>query len=128
MAVKVLAWRFDHVGDCNRYGNCVVHPYFERPTIAELVDYPARLPNESAGLQYVPSDVVTEGGRPEPESQPGLDVLRERANILRAAVGEALHRIQRGHGHEAELILDRAITDFDRVWSFAPVDKAPSVA
>ncbi len=33
MAVKVLAWRFDHVGDCNRYGNCVDHPFYERPTI-----------------------------------------------------------------------------------------------
>jgi hypothetical protein len=33
MAVKALAWRYDHVGDCNRYGNCVDHPYYERPTM-----------------------------------------------------------------------------------------------
>lgn len=118
MAVKVLAWRFDHVGDCNRYGNCVVHPYFERPEIEELAEYPRRLPNGSTGLQYVPSDAITVNGQPEPESRSAFEEVRQRASILRAAAGEALHRIQRGHGHEVAQILDSAISDFDRAWNF----------
>lgn len=119
MAAKVLAWRYDHVGDCNRYGNCVVHPFFERPTLDELSRYPDRLPNGSIGLQYVPSDVITVNGLPETESESGFEELRHRASILRAAAGEALHRIQRGHADEVVRILDSAISDFDRGWSFS---------
>ncbi|GEM_PF-1043995 len=118
MAVNVLAWRYDHVGDCNRYGNCVVHPYFERPALDELVRYPGQLPNGSAGLFYVPSEAVTVNGRPESEAGAAFDTMRQNASVLRAAVGEALHRIQRGHAHEVEQILESAATDFDRTWNF----------
>jgi hypothetical protein len=119
MAVRVLAWRYDHVGDCNRYGNCVVHPFFERPTLEELAIYPDRLPNGSTGLQYVPSDAVTLKGIPEDESGTAFEELRRRASILRAAAGEALHRAQRGHAHEVEQVLGSAISEYDRAWNFA---------
>ncbi len=118
MAVKVLAWRYDHVADCNRYGNCVDHPFFERPSLQELAEYPGRLPNGSTGLQYVPSDVVTAKGVPEPETESGFEEMRRKVSVLRAAAADALHRMQRGHAHEVEQILGSAITDFDRVWQF----------
>ena len=116
--ISVLAWRFDHVGDCNRYGNCVDHPFFEKPTIEELVRYPERLPNGAAALVYVPHDALSRDGRADDEAQSAFHSLREHAVPLRAAVGEALHRFQRGHVDEAIRILEGALTEFDRVWNF----------
>ena len=114
MAVRVLAWRYDHVGDCHRYGNCVDHPYYERPTLDELKLFPDRLPDGAAALQSVPSDVVTLNGVPEESSASGYETLRRRADVLRAALGEAIHRIQRGHPQEVEEILESAGSAYDR--------------
>ncbi len=114
MAVKVLVWRFDHIGDCNRYGNCVEHPYYERPTMTELESYPDRLPNGANSLQHVPADMVTSDGTYEPEQGSGYDLLRARSNVLRAAVGEAIHQIHREHPERVLGILDSAISSFDR--------------
>jgi hypothetical protein len=116
--MKVLAWRFDHVGDCNRYGNCVDHPYFELPAREELVEYPATLPSGVTGLEYVPLDAVTDSGALAGESQQAFDELRRKAETLRASVGEALHSIQRDRVHEVVPILDAAVEDFDRAWNF----------
>lgn len=118
--MKVLAWRFDHTGDCNRYGNCVDHPYFELPKREELVDYPSTLPNGSFGLEYVPVDAVTDSTEIAKESQQAFAELRRHAESLRASVGEALHSIQRDRLSEVVAILDAAIQDFDRVWNFSP--------
>jgi len=114
MAVKVLAWRYDHIGDCNRYGNCVDHPYYERPTLDELARFPDRLPDAASALQSVPSDVVTLNGEPEGEASSGYETLRTRADYLRAALGEAIHRIQRGHPEDVEEILESAGSAYDR--------------
>ena len=114
MTVQVLAWRFDHIGDCNRYGNCVEHPYFERPTIAELEHFPQRMPNGAVSLLYVPSDVVTANGAPADESESGYHILRQRTDDLRAAVGDAVHQLHRGHPERVPAILDSAISTFDR--------------
>jgi hypothetical protein len=114
MAVRVLAWRYDHVGDCNRYGNCVDHPYYERPTLDELALFPGRLPDGAAALQSVPSDVVTLNGQPENPTTSGYESLRTRADYLRAALGEAIHRIQRGHPEDVEEILESAGSAYDR--------------
>jgi hypothetical protein len=122
--MQLLAWRFDHTGDCNRYGNCVDHPYFELPTREEMVRYPADIPPGSAGLQYVPLEAVTTNGAVELESQAAFAELRQRAEILRAAVGEALHRVQRGHPGEVVTILGNAIVDFDKVWEFGTAAQA----
>ena len=116
--MKVLAWRFDHVGDCNRYGNCVDHPYFELPTREELVGYPATLPGGVTGLEYVPVEAVTDSGETADDSQAAFNQLRQKAESLRASVGEALHSIQRDRVHEVVPILDAAIEDFDRAWNF----------
>jgi len=114
MAVKVLAWRYDHVGDCNRYGNCVDHPYYERPTLDELAQFPDRLPDSATALQSVPSDVVTLNGQPGNPTTSGYGSLRARADYLRAALGEAIHRIQRGHPEDVEEILESAGSAYDR--------------
>ncbi len=124
--MKVLAWRFDHVGDCNRYGNCVDHPYFELPEREELVDYPETLPAGCVGLQYVSLETVSGEGEAETESQQAFRQLRERSEVLRASVGEALHSIQRNRLHEVEKILDDAVTDFDRVWNFSSAAETES--
>ncbi len=116
--VKILAWRFDHVGDCNRYGNCVDHPYFELPNREELIDYPQTLPSGCTGLEYVPADSVTSADGLTEDSLQAFAQLRNRSEGLRAAVGEALHSIQRNRMHEVSDILDAAVTDFDRVWNF----------
>ncbi len=114
MAVKVLAWRYDHVGDCNRYGNCIDHPYYERPTLDELAQFPDRLPDSATALQSVPSDVVTLNGQPENPTTSGYESLRTRADYLRAALDEAIHRIQRGHPEDVEEILESAGSAYDR--------------
>lgn len=114
MTVRVLAWRYDHVGDCNRYGNCVDHPFYERPTLDELKLFPERLPGGAAALQSVPSDVVTFNGVPEAPVVSGYETLRRRADVLRAALGEAIHRIQRGHAEDVEGILESAVSAYDR--------------
>ncbi len=116
--MKVLAWRFDHSGDCNRYGNCVDHPYFELPKREELVNYPATLPVGAFGLEYVPLDAVTDSGELVQESQQAFNQLREHAEALRASVGEALHSIQRERHHEVIEILSAATENFDRTWNF----------
>ncbi len=116
--MKVLAWRFDHTGDCNRYGNCTDHPYFELPKREELVDYPAKVPSGSYALEYVPLEAVTESGEPVDDPQGAFTQLRQKAELLRASVGEALHSIQRNRMNEVVEILDTAVADFDRVWSF----------
>ena len=112
--IELLAWCFDQVRDCNRYGNCVEHPYFERPTIAELEVYPQRMPNGAASLRRVPFDVVTIDGAPENGSESGYNILRERSDVLRAAVGEAVHQLHRNHPERVPDILDTAISNFDR--------------
>lgn len=117
--MKVLAWRFDHTGDCNRYGNCVDHPYFELPRREELVDYPGALPAGATVLEYVPIDTITDSGALLEDSQQAFNQLRQKAETLRASVGEALHSIQRNRMHEVVPILDAAIEDFDRAWIFA---------
>jgi hypothetical protein len=114
MAVRVLAWRYDHVGDCNRYGNCVDHPYYERPTLDELGQFPGRLPDGVAALQSVPSDVVPLNGQPEDATTSGYESLRTRSDYLRAALGGAIHRIQRGHSEDVEEILESAGSAYDR--------------
>lgn len=114
MAVSVLAWRYDHANDCNRYGNCTSHPFYERPTLTELEAFPGRLPDGAIALVSVPSDVVTANGLPEEASGSGYHELRGRADGLRAAVGEALHRINRGHMEEGLQILDTAASAYDR--------------
>ncbi len=116
--MKVLAWRFDHIGDCNRYGNCVDHPYFEPPRREELTDYPGSVPSGATSLEYVPVDAMSEPAEADRDSKLAFDQLRDAAGVLRASVGEALHSIQRERIHEVEKILDAAMTDFDRVWSF----------
>lgn len=116
--INVPAWRFDHVGDCNRYGNCVDHPYFEQPTLAELVEYPARLPNGATALLLVPLDALSRDGSIDGEAQSAFQQIRRHAVPLRAAVGEALHRAQRGRPNEVERILHEAVNQFDRVWNF----------
>ncbi len=113
-AARVLAWSFDHIGDCNRYGNCVEHPYFERPTIEELELYPRRMPNGAVSLRYVPADVVTLDGAPEDPPESGYHALRHRANDLRAAVGEAVHQLHRDRPDRVPAILDSAISTYDR--------------
>jgi hypothetical protein len=117
--MQVLAWRFDHVGDCNRYGNCVDHPYFELPTREEVAAYPGVLPSGSTGLQNVPIEALGQTGDLENEAQKTFNELRERASILRAAIGEALHKIQRGRADEVVGILENAAADFDRIWLFS---------
>jgi hypothetical protein len=84
-----------------------------------MVRYPAIIPAGSAGLQYVPLEAVTANGAPETDSQAAFSELRRRAAILRAAVGEALHRVQRGHPAEVVTILGNAVTDFDKTWDFS---------
>jgi len=116
--MQVLAWRFDHVGDCNRYGNCVDHPYFELPSREEMAAYPRILPSGAASLQPVPINALGTTDEIESESQRAFNDLRERASILRAAIGEALHKIQRGHPEQVVSILENAAADFDRAWSF----------
>ncbi len=113
-AVQVLALSFDHVGDCNRYGNCVEHPYFERPTVKELELYSQRMPEQANSLRYVPHDVIArdENSKSSPES--GYHSLRTKSNDLRAAVGEAVHQPHRGHSERVPEILDSAISTFDR--------------
>jgi len=110
----VLAWRFNHIGDCNRYGNCVDHPYFERPTLKELEAYPDRLPNGAGALVYVASDAVTLDGEPEDRSDTAYQELRARSDDLRAAVGEAIHQFHRNHSERVETILDSAASSYDR--------------
>ena len=121
MAVQVLAWRYDHVGDCNRYGNCVDHPFFERPALDELVAYPNELPNGAALLQYVPSDAISADGNAS-ENSSAFEDMRRHAAVLRAAAGDALHQVQRGRVEESVQILENAITDFDRLWNFSRRD------
>ncbi len=124
--MKVLAWRFDHVGDCNRYGNCTDHPYFELPRREELVSYPETLPGGSIGLEYVPLDALSDAEGISGESSRAFEQLRRHSETLRASIGEALHSIQRGRVHEVEGILENASVDFDRVWSFRTAE--PSAA
>ncbi|MDA0233022.1 MAG: hypothetical protein O3C69_06020 [Chloroflexi bacterium] len=57
---KVLAWRLDHAGDCNRYENCVEHPYSELPGREGPVDYPGKLPDAIFGLESLPVDAAVE--------------------------------------------------------------------
>ena len=59
-------------------------------------------------------EVVTLNGVPEQASASGYETLRRRADILRAALGEAIHRIQRGHPEEVEGILESAVSAYDR--------------
>ena len=114
MAAKVLVWRFDHIGDCNRYGNCVDHPYYERPTMAELESYPDRLPNGANSLLHVGDDMVTSDGTYEQDQESGYELLRERSNVLWAAVGEAIHQLHHEHPERVLEIVDSAISGFDR--------------
>ncbi|MDA1258977.1 MAG: hypothetical protein O3C10_14235 [Chloroflexi bacterium] len=93
------------------------HPYYERPTFDDLKQFPDRLPDGAAALQSVPSDVVTLNGAPEEPTASGYDTLRARADNLRAALGEAIHRIQRGHPEDVEEILESAGSAYDRWWS-----------
>ena len=65
-------------------------------------------------LQSVPSYVVTLNGEPEESTISGYESLRTRADHLRAALGEAIHRIQRGHTEDVEEILESAGSAYDR--------------
>jgi hypothetical protein len=113
-AGTVLAWWFNHIGDCNRYGNCVDHPYFERPTLAELEVYPDKMPNGTGSLNYVPLDAVTSDGKTESDTGTAYQELRDRSDDLRAAVGDAIHQYHRSHPERVEAILDSAASAFDR--------------
>ena len=125
--MKVLAWRFDHVGDCNRYGNCTDHPYFELPRREELVPYPETLPGGSVGLEYVPLDALSNAEGATSESTGAFEHLRRHSETLRASIGEALHSIQRGRIQEVESILENASLDFDRVWNFRTAEPHPAI-